>query len=487
MPLRPFEKTFAILNIAFIFFYIFTFSEGENMSTSLIAYLTMFFLSFYLNYRLEGMKIQSLIYLIAHAMLIYGDMSEDDSTKGMMIGFFISVCITAMTLVLFFSPSNNVPIKGDYDSGYKDIMIGEKTGDRPIKISIYYPVNKRKGWFNTGKDKKNKPFWAPDGQDTVKGMFNESKFHSGVFHFLKYAEIDADKDGKLHEDFKESKLPVMIFSHGVRGHRNIASGLCREFASQGFAVYSLEHNDGTSATTIDEKVGTTYYNQEDMTDMGLWQGRINERVQEIKNVLNHLHSLPNDIDDEVQLDLDRVIVAGHGFGGCTALLAAKMEEVRITHCIMLDPWLFALYKEILEEDFKIRQIMLCINSEEFHPEVEGFDSFETVNKLFANNNAYEDLNVMINKTGHLFQTDVLSLAPLEFKMWSERNPSVEVVEMYELANKVVFKWLKDYGFPKIKISAHTQIDEYFEKSYITILNKPQGSTGSTSIQNSEEG
>lgn len=90
---------------------------------------------------------------------------------------------------------------------------------------------------------------------------------------------------------------------------------------------------------------------------------------------------------------------------------------------------------------------------------------------------------MITKTGHLFQTDVLSLAPLEFKMWTERNPSVEVVEMYELGNKVVFKWLKEYGFPDIVISPHTQIDEYFEKSYIKILNKPIDSTGaSTEIE-----
>ena len=84
---------------------------------------------------------------------------------------------------------------------------------------------------------------------------------------------------------------------------------------------------------------------------------------------------------------------------------------------------------------------------------------------------------MIKGTGHLFQTDVLSLAPLEFKMWTERNPSSEVVEMYELANKEVMKWLKDYGFPDIVISCHTQIDEYFEKTYVKILNKqPEVST-----------
>ena len=89
---------------------------------------------------------------------------------------------------------------------------------------------------------------------------------------------------------------------------------------------------------------------------------------------------------------------------------------------------------------------------------------------------------MIKGTGHLFQTDVLSLAPLEFKMWTERNPSSEVVEMYELANKEVMKWLKEYGFPDLVITCHTQIDEYFEKTYVKILNKPQEPSTAESIQ-----
>lgn len=127
-----------------------------------------------------------------------------------------------------------------------------------------------------------------------------------------------------------------------------------------------------------------------------------------------------------------------------------------------------------------------MNSEEYHPNVEGFNSWETVQVLFHNNNAIEDLNVMIKGTGHLFQTDVLSLAPLEFKMWSERNPSSEVVELYELANKVVMEWLKKYSFDDIQITAHTQIDEYYEKTYIKVLNKPQENSTAETIQDEAE-
>lgn len=329
--MRIFEKMFAILNIAFVFFYIFTFSEGQSFAPSTLSYLFLFFLLMFMNYQLEGLKLQSLIYIIAHLLLVYGEMAEDDATKGMSIGFFIAVCITAMTLVLFFSPSNNVPAKGKYDPGFKDIVIGQKAGERPIKMSIYYPTTKRKG-FKIGKNKPNRPFWAPDGDKTVKGMFNKAKFSSSVYSFLRYAEIDADRDAELDEDIKSEALPVMIFSHGIRGHRNICSGLCREFASQGFVVYSIEHNDGTAACTYDEKTNShNLYMQEDMSDMGLWKERIEHRMEEIKDVLDYIHSKPKDLGEEVKYNLDRVVMVGHGFGGCTALYASYREQNRISH------------------------------------------------------------------------------------------------------------------------------------------------------------
>ena len=487
MPARIFEKSFAILNIFFVFYYIFTFTEGMFFAPSTVTYMFLFFLLMFMNYQVEGLKIQSLVYIIAHMLLVFGELAEDDATKGMSIGFFIAVCITAMTLVLFFSPSNNVPIKGKHDSGYKEIMIGEKEGDNPIRVSVFYPTVKRKG-FKVGKNKPNRPFWAPDGDKTVQGMFNKAKFSSSIFSFMRYAEMDSERDADVDEEFKGQKLPVMIFSHGIRGHRNIASGLCREFASQGFVVYSLEHNDGSAACTFDEKKSeTNFYMEEDMEDLPLWSERIQERLEEVKSVLNYIHRNPKDLGEGIQYDFDRVVMAGHGFGGCTALYACHEEQRRISHCVMLDPWLFVLHKEILDNGFRIPQVMCCVNSEEYHPMVPGFDSWETVQVLFHNNNAVEDYNVMITKTGHLFQTDVLSLAPLEFKMWSERNPSVEVVEMYELGNKVIMKWLKDYGFPKIQLTPHTQIDEYFEKSYVKELNKPtEPSTGASSIQTEDE-
>lgn len=109
-----------------------------------------------------------------------------------------------------------------------------------------------------------------------------------------------------------------------------------------------------------------------------------------------------DLGEGVVYDLDRVILAGHGFGGATAVAVSLAEEKRVSHTVLLDPWLFSLHKEILDEELAVKQPLLAINSEEYHGEVIGFDSIETIHTLFYNSNGAEDLNVMMKKTGHLF-------------------------------------------------------------------------------------
>lgn len=43
---------------------------------------------------------------------------------------------------------------------------------------------------------------------------------------MKYSTIKAEKDVPIAEDLQGKKLPVLIFSHGVRGHKNSNSGFC---------------------------------------------------------------------------------------------------------------------------------------------------------------------------------------------------------------------------------------------------------------------
>jgi hypothetical protein len=191
--MRIYEKLFGILNIAFVFYHIF--SLGQNMDQFSVNPLTMLYCSIFfwlmaMNYFFEGLKLQSLLYVIAHPCLIYSEMSSDDMEKGLGLGFFIAVSITAMTLVLFFSESSNVPARGEYDSGFKELTIKDKIAGDDIRMSAFYPI-KKKGRF---EKKGEKPDWCPNGDKTISGMFVGGKFSKRVFEFLRYSKINAYVD-----------------------------------------------------------------------------------------------------------------------------------------------------------------------------------------------------------------------------------------------------------------------------------------------------
>lgn len=64
-----------------------------------------------------------------------------------------------------------------------------------------------------------------------------------------------------------------------------------------------------------------------------------------------------------KIDTDSITMAGHSFGGATALLAmSKRSEFK--QGLLLDPWMFPIKTEGLPE--KLNQPLLFINTQTFH-------------------------------------------------------------------------------------------------------------------------
>lgn len=55
-------------------------------------------------------------------------------------------------------------------------------------------------------------------------------------------------------------------------------------------------------------------------------------------------------DEGCQLDLDRIVVAGHSMGGVTALRVAEADK-RVKACLTLDPWLQPVKEDIRDGTF----------------------------------------------------------------------------------------------------------------------------------------
>lgn len=101
----------------------------------------------------------------------------------------------------------------------------------------------------------------------------------------------------------EAPFPVLIFCHGFLSEKNklFASGLTRGLTSRGFAVYKYDlPGHGNSEGSKDEVT-------------------LPRNIVDLKSIIDMLSILP-------EIDTSRIGVAGHSFGGITALLSPAYDS-----------------------------------------------------------------------------------------------------------------------------------------------------------------
>ena len=154
----------------------------------------------------------------------------------------------------------------------------------------------------------------------------------------------------------DKKLKCIVLSHGLGAHRALYSNVCCELASRGYLVAALEHKGGSSCYTY-------YYKNKDDAEnnikahveyeqvqlgknhFGQRKRQIGVRIKECNKALDFLLNLnkgqvPHNVIDDVptdrkiefkledlvgKLDVDTLTMAGHSFGGATALLTLSQR------------------------------------------------------------------------------------------------------------------------------------------------------------------
>lgn len=171
------------------------------------------------------------------------------------------------------------------------------------------------------------------------------------------ASLDAPPSCGVNDE-SGRRLPVVVFSHGLAGNRNLYAALCTSLASQGYLVAAIEHRDGSASCAAlvnkaTDGVHGVAYQQYIHTDGNFaWRReQVAKRAEEFSAAIEALSAAadgrgaPRNVFPSSRfdvsilngaVDVSRLVAMGHSFGGATVMTAAGNKAIK--RAVLLDPW-----------------------------------------------------------------------------------------------------------------------------------------------------
>jgi predicted dienelactone hydrolase len=137
-----------------------------------------------------------------------------------------------------------------------------------------------------------------------------------------------DKDLPVRVHFPAAQdakpLPIIIFSHGMGGSRDVAPELMEYWAGHGFAVFCPTHEDSVK---LRRKDGQSLDPQEMLLEFGMDDDKRVSRVEDDQLILDSLAEVERQVPELAgRLDAEHVGIGGHSAGAMTAMLLAGAKN-----------------------------------------------------------------------------------------------------------------------------------------------------------------
>lgn len=230
---------------------------------------------------------------------------------------FALIVYTALALPAAGAPADP-EAHGPYPVGVTTVQLADESRHdadldmpRPLLTEIWYPA------AASAEDAEPTRFseFYLDGENATMNAILSGAFKFDITtmdeRFETYAVRDAAMAG--------GTFPLLVFSHGNGGMRAQSTFWCDHMASHGYIVAATDHTHNAAATAFEGRIIP-------FKPDGRQQARI-DRPKDVSFLIDALDRLNRDSESQFHnhVDLERIGVAGHSFGGYTAMAAAARD------------------------------------------------------------------------------------------------------------------------------------------------------------------
>ncbi|CAD8199844.1 unnamed protein product [Paramecium octaurelia] len=379
----------------------------------------IFSTAFIILFMIKCQKMRLTIYLLipAYITLILSKYWSHQSYFMVFLGLLFQIGYVSLVMVM---PQYKYPKPtGKYLVGFREMKL--QNGDL---VSIYYP---------TLQKSKIRSINSCRNRDYIKQVYNDFQhvmhwrppimFIYWMLGFLNKVKVE---DIEVDSPIIDGKLPTIVFSNGLGGLKDHYSVFYKEWASNGYQVYSIQqeevtiilnekeiHQYKTGEATLENQLGQQILGKVKM----IRHQQLNDRVTKFQSLLDYVYKQQN-------VDFNKVIGAGHSFGAATVHRSAQIDKRISAGIILFDPWFLPFSEDTL--NIKLSVPLLSVNSETFRLRKEN----ETPQRYSVVFNAQQKkLVIMIKGSQHLCTTDLVYKMPFELKMFTKLNNLNKILQI----------------------------------------------------------
>ena len=298
----------------------------------------------------------------------------------------------------------------------------EKNDKRRIVVQVWYP----------SEDTNSDPLpYLVSADQWLPALSNVLELPQFLFDHLRNIVTHSVLNAPMNKKIKNS--PLVLFSHGIWGMRFQNTAQFEALASRGYIVASVDHAYDASLTIFKDGTIADFRSgyEGELSEEEFWALRnpqLRTRVSDIRFMIDTI-GFKQLKSEEVWsvVDLERIGIFGHSYGGATSLIASIQDE-RIDAAIALDGWMIPVPLDVI--DGGSDKPFYYIGRESWPDPL----NYEQLNKLLKNSSNYSTL--FLTGTEHFDFSDTPLFSPYLQKFGlSGEIPAVELAK--KLENEIV--------------------------------------------------